>query len=503
MFRRLFSRLLAVDSMGAVHEEVLSEQLRLIARGSLVDILIVATGAALLGLGFVASETVQLIDALFWAASLSLAGLLGFLLSIYFGHFAQGGAGSSWAPDQLTWAALFTVQIGVMCVAWSSLIFVFWDASSVSMIATLAAAALIANISAVTKLLPLRSAILVAVPCINGPIILRLLMDPSLDNFILSAGVALIGLVFMRGGLAANATLTESLRLQYDRRAMLDRLQESLFHAELANTAKSRFLANMSHELRTPLNAIIGFSELIQQQVYGPVGDSRYIGYIEDISQSSNQLLTVINDVLDLSKIETGGMELDESEFDLVPLIDSALGNIKQSALEKRVGIIKPDSPVNYRLWADRARFRQILVNLLSNAVKFSGIGQNVTIGWQADNSGRLVISISDDGIGMTAEELLRALTPFERAAQGDMTSPLTAIGSGAGLGLPLAQALTKQHGAELKLTSLPGQGTKAVITLPADRVVEEAPLRAEDYSAEASSMRSGSYTDASRRRKQ
>jgi PAS domain S-box-containing protein len=241
--------------------------------------------------------------------------------------------------------------------------------------------------------------------------------------------------------------------------------------AEAANRAKSAFLANMSHELRTPLNAILGFSEILRDELLGPLGDARYREYAGDILGSGKHLLEVINDILDLTKIEAGHLELDEQPVDVESILAACERFVAESA--RRAGIslkvIAPQDEV--ALKADPTRLKQILLNLLSNAVKFTPAGSvTLTTGSEADGS--FIFRVADTGIGMSEENMAKALLPFQQ-----IDNSLARRYEGTGLGLTLTKSLAELHGGTLTLESALGRGTTVTVRLPAWRFEGYTPL--------------------------
>jgi two-component system cell cycle sensor histidine kinase PleC len=241
---------------------------------------------------------------------------------------------------------------------------------------------------------------------------------------------------------------------------LADKYSREKTRAEAANRSKSEFLANMSHELRTPLNAIIGFSEVMRSQMFGPMGSEKYAEYSHDIHKSGQFLLDVINDILDMSKIEAGRMQLECEDLQVSSALDEVMRLVGPRAYEGRV-TIEREVPPGFTLWADRRAFKQVLINLLSNAVKFTPEGGKITVSAAAAN-GFMAIAIRDTGIGIPARDIEKLGRPFEQ-----VENQLTKSKGGSGLGLAISRSFVELHGGALTIKSAVGQGTEVIITFP------------------------------------
>ena len=235
---------------------------------------------------------------------------------------------------------------------------------------------------------------------------------------------------------------------------------EEKTRAEDANQAKSKFLANMSHELRTPLNAIIGFSEIMESAMFGPLGAEKYTEYSRDIRESGEYLLDVINDILDMSKIEAGGIRLSPETVELEPILADCQRVVSTRAREKHLNLHAQIDP-DLVLVADRRALKQIALNLLSNAVKFTPDGGAVTV-YGRTRGGMATIAIRDDGIGIPKGALHKLGRPFEQ-----VESQLTKKYQGSGLGLAIAKSLAELHGGDMRIRSTLGKGTTVIVRLP------------------------------------
>jgi PAS domain S-box-containing protein len=249
------------------------------------------------------------------------------------------------------------------------------------------------------------------------------------------------------------------------------RTEEELINAkqqaEKASTAKSEFLAKISHEIRTPLNAIIGFSEVMMDERFGPVGNERYRQYLKDIHTSGGHLISLLNDLLDLSKIEAGKLELTFVSVNLNDLLQQCVAIMQQQANRERV-IIRTSLPPNLpQIVADARSVRQIALNLLSNSIKFTGAGGQVIVSAALNDEHEIVLRVRDTGPGMSEKELQTALEPFRQLATSSRAG-------GTGLGLPISKALAEANHARFRITSQVSDGTLVEVAFPATRVLAQ-----------------------------
>jgi signal transduction histidine kinase len=356
----------------------------------------------------------------------------------------------------LTRAVLWSALIGGVWGAFAALTMPVHSVThQVLLVATVAAV----TAGPVTILQPLPAAAGAYVVSIMTPVLVRAAtMESTVGMFIatfLLAYTAIIMLMVRNGYLA----FMDSVRLRVSNTHLVRR-------AEQANRAKSEFLANMSHELRTPLNAILGFAQIIGNEIYGPIADRKYVDCAKDIEHSGSHLLEIINDILDLAKIESGQAELYEEDVDVPYAIGQCVRMVEDRADQRGVAVTVEADDGLPPVWGDERKIKQILLNLLTNAVKFTPEGGRVVVSAVRARDGGLKVVVRDTGIGMKPEDIPLALSPFSQ-----IDGSYNREHEGTGLGLPLSKSLSELHGGDLTVDSDVGQGTTVVLSLPPERV--------------------------------
>ena len=312
---------------------------------------------------------------------------------------------------------------------------------------------------------------------------LSLILAPLQSGGLVYDGIAVLAVLYIGYMMFMSRqiylTARDMLLLRYEKNDLIEALARSKAesdrareHAEGASRAKSQFLANMSHELRTPLNAILGFSEMITSRIFAGAPEKQY-EYAGLIHSSGHHLLTLINDILDLAKIESGSWTLREKDVDLGPLIADACAMIEPRAAAGGCTLAIEIDAALPPVLADERALKQVLLNLTSNAVKFTRAGGHITIFGRREDSGEVCLGVSDTGVGIAPDDLARV---FENFGQG--RHDVVAADKGTGLGLPIVKGLIEAHGGRIALSSEVGEGTTVTVYLPASRVRRDAEMK-------------------------
>ena len=397
------------------------------------------------------------------------------LTSVYLSH-----SQSAWQPDAIRlWFLRFLAMQAAVSLAWGTMPWLLWEAHNPVNHLFLAALCFAITAGLVVSRGGNFPMFLSSLAPIAVMTTVRFALGENWLDWAVAIAMPLFAFQLWYTGRTLVARMQEDARLRFQVEDMARELEETRdealkkrFEAEAANASKTAFLANMSHELRTPLNAILGFSEIISQECFGPVGNARYKDYAGDIHSSGAHLLSLINDLLDIAKIEAGRMEISPNPLDARRTFEIALKLISFKASEKRQTLAIHVDPGAPALYADERALKQMLLNLVSNAAKFTPPGGHIAITCGISRAGGMEFCVDDDGPGIPADKLARIFQPFSQ-----IDNRFDREAGGTGLGLALVQGLAQLHGGRAWLESEPGHGTRAYLYFPSTL---EAALRRE-----------------------
>jgi len=404
------------------------------------------------------------------AAILPLAvGLTAFASTKLIDRYARESAGRVSSEQMQSWFPRFVGVQVAFSTAWSLIPWLLWDAANpLNHMFLAVAVCCVLGMLAVSRVNHMDMFVAALVPLIVMDV-LRFLMGGSWADIAIAIVLPLFAAQFFVDGRRVTHRLDEDSRLRFEVEDLARELEEARdealrkrFEAETANASKTAFLANMSHELRTPLNAILGFSEIIAKECFGAVGSPRYREYAGDIHTSGSHLLSLINDLLDVAKIEAGRMEIEPHTLDVHRTFDSALKIIGAKARERHQELVIDIDPACPQLYADERALKQILINLVSNAVKFTPEGGRICVIGSRARCGNFQIMVEDNGPGIPREKLDRIFKPFSQ-----VDNRYDRQGGGTGLGLALVRGLAELHGGRAWIESDYGKGCRAYVVLP------------------------------------
>ena len=373
------------------------------------------------------------------------------------------------------WFSRFLMLQVAISMAWGLIPWILWEPGSILNHAFLAGCVTCVMAELVMSRASHFDFVVAAIVPLLGLACLRFLADGAPLDLVIVVGLPAMAGYFLTAGQRLTHRLDEESRLRFEVEDLAGELEQARdealrkrFEAETANASKTSFLANISHELRTPLNAILGFSEIIQRECFGPVGSPRYSEYAGDIHSSGVHLLSLINDLLDVAKIEAGKMEIEPRMLDVRRIFDSALKIIGTKARERRQELVIRIDPEAPALYADERALRQILLNLVSNAVKFTPEGGRIVVAASRSPRGDFQIMVEDNGPGIAREKLERVFMPFNQ-----VDNRYNRQSGGTGLGLSLVRGLAELHGGFAWIESDTGKGCRAYVVFPPMRSAE------------------------------